>query len=100
MPGRGCERLPQKQLQLGLESLEQAIAQGEAEAEKRDPTLNQERVARRRASRGALSAHLARVEVTLMPEDTTCPCCRGVRAVIGHDGVVRLMVGASPGPCG
>ncbi len=55
------ERLPEEQLQLGLESLEQAIAQGEAEAEGRDPALKQERVARRGASRGALPAHLPRI---------------------------------------
>lgn len=90
--GARSERLPEEQLQLGLESLEQAIAQGEAEGEKRDPALKQERVARRRASRGALPAHLPRVEVTLMPEDTACPCCRGVMAVIGHDSAERLDV--------
>ena len=38
--------------------------------------LRNERVAKRRASRGALPAHLPRVEVTLLPEDTACPCCR------------------------
>ena len=90
--GAKSERLPEEQLQLGLESLEQAIAQGEAEGEQRDPALKQERVARRRASRGALPAHLPRVEVTLMPEDTACPCCRGVMAVIGHDSAERLDV--------
>ena len=90
--GARSERLPAEQLQLGLESLEQAIAQGEAEGERRDPALKQERVARRRASRGALPAHLPRVEVTLMPEDTACPCCRGVMALIGHDSAERLDV--------
>jgi len=49
-------------------------------------------VAQRRASRGALPAHLPRVEVTLIPEDTACPCCRGVMAVIGHDSAERLDV--------
>ena len=47
--GARSERLPEEQLQLGLESLEQAIAQGEAETEQRDPALKRERVARRRA---------------------------------------------------
>ena len=37
--GAKSERLPEEQLQLGLEDLEQAIAQGEAEGEKRDPDL-------------------------------------------------------------
>jgi len=72
-------------LQLGLESLEQAIAQGEAETARLDPALKQERVTRRRASRSALPAHLPRIEVTLEPEDTACPCCRGTMAIIDHD---------------
>ncbi len=86
------ERLPEEQLQLGLEDLEQAIARGEAEGEARDPALKCERTAKRRASRGALPAHLPRVEVTLTPEDTACPCCRGAMAVIGHDSSERLDV--------
>ena len=90
--GAKSERLPEEQLQLGLEDLEQAIARGEAEGEKRDPALKRERAARRRASRGALPAHLPRVEVTLTPEDTACPCCRGAMAVIGHDSAERLDV--------
>ncbi len=88
--GAKSECLPEEQLQLGLEDLEQAIAQGEAEGEKRDPNLKRERTAKRRASRGALPAHLPRVEVTLEPEDTACPCCRGAMAVIGHDSSERL----------
>ena len=74
--GARSERLPDGQLQLGLESLETAIARGEAEGEKRDPGLRARRAARRRASRGALPPHLPRVEVTLAPGDTACPCCR------------------------
>ena len=35
--GAKSERLPEEQLQLGLEDFEQAIAQGEADAERRDP---------------------------------------------------------------
>src|SRR6201996_3296330 len=74
--GAKSERLPEEQLQLGLEALEQAIAQDEAEAEKRDPERREANAAKRRASRGALPAHLPRIEVTLLPEDTACPCCR------------------------
>ena len=90
--GARSERLPEAQLQLGLESLETAIATGEAEAEKRDPGLRERRTAKRRASRGALPAHLPRVEVVIEPEDTACPCCRGAMAVIGHDTSERLDV--------
>ena len=49
--GARSERLPEEQLQLGLEALEQAIAKENAEAEKRDPELGRDNAARRRASR-------------------------------------------------
>jgi transposase len=52
--GAKSERLPEEQMQLGLEALEQAIAKGDAEAEKRDPSLRKDNAAKRRASRGAL----------------------------------------------
>ena len=90
--GAKSERLPEEQLQLGLEALEQAIARGEAEAEKRDPDLRKDGVARRRASRGALPAHLPRIEVMLAPEDTACPCCKAAMTVIGEDSSERLDV--------
>ncbi len=90
--GARSERLPEDQLQLGLEDLEGAIAEGEARAEKRDPELHRDKVARRRASRGALPAHLPRIEVTLAPEDTACPCCRAAMVVIGTDSAERLDV--------
>jgi transposase len=90
--GAKSERLPEEQLQLGLEALEQAIAKGDAEAEKRDPELRKGRGAKRRASRGALPNHLPRIEVTLAPEDTACPCCRAAMTVIGEDTSERLDV--------
>ena len=40
--GPRSERLPEEQLQLGLEAIEQAIAKKEAEAEKRDAELRKE----------------------------------------------------------
>jgi transposase len=90
--GRRSERLPDGQLQLGLEELEQAIAQETAEAEGRDPRLRREGATRRRASRGALPAHLPRIEITLAPDDTSCPCCRAQMTVIGEDASERLDV--------
>jgi transposase len=90
--GARSERLPEEQLQLGLEALEQAIAKEDAEAEKRDPELHKDNAAKRRASRGALPAHLPRIEVTLTPEDTACPCCRAAMTVIGEDTSERLDV--------
>src|ERR1700710_1202400 len=83
--GAKSERLPDEQLQFGFEDLEAAIAEGDARAEKHDPELRRDKVAKRRASRGALPAHLPRVEVTLAPEDTACPCCRAPMTVIGED---------------
>jgi len=90
--GARSERMPEEQMQLGLEALEQAIAQGEAAAEKRDPGLHKENAAKRRASRGALPAHLPRIEVTLLPDDTACPCCRTPMTMIGEDTSERLDV--------
>jgi transposase len=90
--GRKSERLPDEQLQLGFEDLEQGIARNDAEAEKRDPELRDRRAAKRRASRGALPAHLPRIEITLAPEHSTCPCCRAAMTVIGEDTSERLDV--------
>ena len=88
--GTKSERLPAEQLQLGLEAIEQAIAKGEAEAEKRDPELRKDRAAKRRGRETALPRDLPRIEVTLEPEDKTCPCCRAAMVVIGEDSSERL----------
>src|SRR3954447_25274662 len=90
--GARSERLPEEQLQLGLEALEQAIAKEDAQAEKQDAKLRRDNAAKRPASRGALPAHLPRIEVTLAPEDTACPCCRAAMTVIGEDTSERLDV--------
>src|ERR1700709_2315764 len=90
--GARSERLPEEQLQLGLEAVEQAITKGEAEAEKRDPELRKDNAVKRRANRGALPAHLPRIEVILEPEDTACPCCRVPMTVIGEGTSERLDV--------
>src|SRR5579864_3878504 len=83
--GQKSERLPEDQRQMAFEDLEQAIAQDQAETEKREPELHEQRAARRRASRGALPAHLPRIEITLTPDDTNCPCCRAAMTMIGED---------------
>ena len=83
--GQKSERLPEDQRQMAFEDLEQAIAQDQAETEKRDPELRQQRAAKRRSSRGALPAHLPRIEITLTPNDTNCPCCRAAMTMIGED---------------
>ena len=88
--GTKSERLPDEQRQLGLEAVEQAIAKGEAEAEKRDPALRNDRAAKRRGREAALPKDLPRIEVTLEPEDKACPCCRATMIVIGEDSSERL----------
>jgi transposase len=49
--GAKSERLPEEQLQLGLEALEQEIARNEAEVEKRDPEKRSEGLYRLRLMR-------------------------------------------------
>lgn len=90
--GRKSERLPAEQLELGLADLETALAKADAEAEKRDPELRKERAAKRRASRGALPAHLPRVEVVVAPGSSTCACCGTAMVEIGADTSERLDV--------
>lgn len=88
--GRRAESLPVDQLQLGLEEVEQVEAAGHAETEKRIPAERKARAAKRRASRGALPAHLPRIETIVDIESTICPCCSGTLHRIGEDVAERL----------
>jgi len=89
--GRRSEQLDPDQLQLALEEIEQAVAQAEAEIEKR--TAARMRAAKPRSGeRQSLPAHLPRVEVVITPEDTACPCCKGPMHVIGEESAERLDV--------
>jgi len=90
--GRRSERLDPDQLALALEDLEQAVAEADAEAEKASPPLRRARGRDRRRSRGALPAHLPRIEVVVEPATTVCPCCQGPMHVIGEDRSERLDV--------
>ena len=88
--GRRAETLPEDQLLLALEEVEQVEAAGEAEVEK-TPAERAARAAKRRANRGALPAHLPRIERVVDLEDrTTCPCCAGALHRIGEDVAERL----------
>lgn len=89
---RRSEKLDPDQLNLALEDLEQAVAQGEAEQEQTDPALRKARSEKRRAGRGPLPEHLPRVEIVIEPQDTACPCCGGAMHVIGEDRSQRLDV--------
>jgi transposase len=90
--GRHSEKLSPDQLDLALEDLEQAAAEIGTEEEKANPEIKRTRSAERRSRRGALPAHLPRVDVVIEPEDTACPCCGGAMHVIGEDCSQRLDV--------
>src|SRR4051794_11286557 len=74
--GRRAESLPEDQLLLGLEEAEQVEAACLAEVEETTPT-ERSRAARRRTNRGALPAHLPRIERVVDVESTIA---RAVRA--------------------
>lgn len=59
--GRRAESLPEDQLLLALEEAEQVEAAGFAASEEQAPAEKADRVAKRRANRGALPAHLPRI---------------------------------------
>ncbi|KQT62265.1 MULTISPECIES: IS66 family transposase [unclassified Aureimonas] len=88
--GRRAETLPEDQLLLGLEEVEQGVAADEAAEEKDAPTAKAERITRRRANRGSLPAHLPRIETVVDIEEKACPCCRHALHVIGEDVAERL----------
>jgi len=90
--GRRSEKLDADQLSLAFEDIEQAIAASEAVDDKQAPEAARARAEKRRASRGALPAHLPRVHVTIEPEHTHCPCCRASMHVIGEETSERLDV--------
>ncbi len=72
--GRRAESLPEDQLLLGLEEAEQLEAAGHAQAEEAAPAEKTARRAKRRVNRGALPAHLPRVETLVDVKRTECPC--------------------------
>lgn len=88
--GRRAESLPVEQLLLGLEEAEQVEAEGFAAEDASDPTKREDRARKRRANRGALPAHLPRIEQVVDIEDKSCPCCRGMLHVMGEDRSERL----------
>src|SRR3954451_10969082 len=88
--GRRAESLPEDQLLLGLEEAEQVEAAGHAQAEEAALPEKTARSAQRRVNRGALPAHLPRVETLVDAESTICPCCSGPLHRIGEDVSERL----------
>ena len=90
--GRRSEKLDPEQLFLALEDIEQVIAANQADDDKKNPVAARARADKRRTNRGALPAHLPRVDVTIAPEDTDCPCCKAPMHVIGEEKSERLDV--------
>lgn len=88
--GRRAETLPEDQLLLGLEDVEQAAASSEAEGEATAPAERTKRAVRRRMNRGSLPPHLPRIEMVVDIEDRSCPCCRNALHRIGEDRSERL----------
>lgn len=89
--GRRAESWPEEQLLLAIEEAEQDEAAGHA-AEEILPAVKAERTAKRRTNRGALPAHLPRVESVVDVDSTACPCCSGALHRVGEDVSERLDV--------
>src|SRR5271169_7030483 len=85
--GAHSEKIDPDQLQLGLEEVEQSRGAARAVVEVEPPTGKKATVERKppQRNRGALPAHLPRVEIVIDVEDKRCPCCGGAMHVIGED---------------
>jgi len=90
--GRRAETLPEDQMLLALEDVEQMEAGDSAAAESKSAAARSEAARRRRRNRGALPAHLPRIETIVDIDDRTCACCKGELHRIGEDVSERLDV--------
>jgi len=88
--GRRAETLPEDQMLLGLEDVEQVAASSEAEIDATNPTERANRSAKRRTNRGSLPAHLPRIEMVVDIDNHSCPCCGKALHRIGEDTGERL----------
>src|ERR1700722_16166073 len=86
--GRRAESLPEEQLRFALEEAEQIEGAGLAQIE--GPSEGRARAAKRRVNRGALPAHLPRIETVVDVTSTICPGCSGILHRIGEDVSERL----------
>jgi transposase len=92
--GRRSEQLDDAAFQQGVEDLEQSLAepaatldavQSSADTAAPEVTPRPHRAEPAQRNRGALPAHLPRVELVVDVEDKACPCCGGTLHVIGED---------------
>jgi transposase len=88
--GRRAETLPEDQMLLVLEDVEQSEAGAAAETEAKSPAERAAVAKKRRTNRGALPAHLPRIETIIDVDDKACPCCKGQLHRIGEDVSERL----------
>jgi transposase len=92
--GRRSERLDDAAFQQEVENLEQSLAEQVARLDAAssaaaistpEPTPRPPRTEPAKRNRGALPAHLPRIEVVIDVDDKACPCCGGNLHVIGED---------------
>src|SRR6476660_5911716 len=88
--GRKAETLPEDQMLLSLEDVEQTAASDEAAADQWAPASRAARAEKRRINRGSLPVHLPRIEFVVDIDDQACPCCQGELHRIGEDKSERL----------
>jgi transposase len=88
--GRSSEKISEDQLNLALDDVQAAFAVEDAKAEKNNEIIKRDAIAKRRANRGHLPAHLPREEIIVDPPSKACPCCGGELHVIGEDRSERL----------
>lgn len=90
--GRRAETLPEDQMLLALEEVEQTKAGAAAAVEATSAAEREKAARKRRTNRGALPAHLPRIETVVDIDDKACPCCKGALHQIGEDVSERLDV--------
>ncbi len=93
--GRRSEQLTAEQLQLGLEDLEQTVAENQAAQETAAAETAKEpkrRAAPPQRNLGDLPAHLPRYEVVIDIDRRDCPCCGGALHLIGESRSEQLDV--------
>jgi len=85
--GARSEKLDPDQLQLALEEVAQSLGAAQAAVDPEAPADRKAAGERKPPlrNRGALPAHLPRVEVVIDVEDKRCPYCGGAMHVIGED---------------
>src|ERR1700685_3145090 len=69
--GRRAETLPEDQMLLALEDVEQGDASDAAGTDRSSPADRQARAERHRVNRGSLPAHLPRIEILVDIDDKT-----------------------------